>query len=193
MKYYIGIDPDLRKLNAAILTEEKKPLAVLLRRNNDNDIAIVGAARMACRLVEDVIAFLTAEILITDKDSIITVVEDQNVQYTGHTNTARKQDVLHVAQVAGCLLGAFSNMSDRMYIVQPGTWKGQVPKEIHHRRIYRELSIATDAKKLAKNMYPETVHEGYLIKWSHDKINPGDFSDINDSLGLALYGAVKGL
>lgn len=189
MKYYIGIDPDLRKLNAAIITEEKKPLAVLLRRNNDDDIAVVGAARMACRLVEDVIAFLTAEISVTDKDSIITVIEDQNVQYTGHTNTARKQDVLHVAQTAGCLLGAFSNMSDRMYIVQPSTWKGQVPKEVHHKRIYAQLNLLISSGTF-KNIVPENKN---LCSWSHDKINPGDFFDINDSLGLALYGAVKGL
>lgn len=191
MKYYIGIDPDLRKLNAAIITEEKKPLAVLLRRNKDEDIAVVGAARMACRLVEDVIAFFTGAVPMTDKDSIITVVEDQNVQYTGHTNTARKQDVLHVTQVAGCLLGAFSNMSDRMYIVQPGTWKGQVPKEIHHKRIYKQIFPANIiiASTKGGTIFPPDEYS----RWSHDKINPGDFSDINDSLGLALYGAVKGL
>lgn len=192
MKYYIGIDPDLRLLNAAIVTEEKKPLAVFIRRNKEEkgDLAVAMAARLSCRLIEDVIAFFTAQTNCKVGDEIITVVESQNIQYTGHTNTARKQNVLQVAQVAGCLMGAFSNMSDRIHLVQPNTWKGQVPKYIHHTRIYRDLNLIS-AMGSIKNIYP--IDSLHLRSWSHDKINPGDFADINDSLGLALYGAMKKL
>jgi len=28
-----------------------------------------------------------------------------------------------------------------------------------------------------------------LSQYSGDKVNPGDFEDVNDSIGLALYGA----
>jgi hypothetical protein len=201
-KLYIGIDPDLRLLNAAVVTVDsggsKKARAVFIRRNKaaPGDVAVAEAARMACKLVADVIAYLVANEEMQQRE-IITVVESQNVQYTGHTNSANKQSVLQAAQVAGCLMGVFSNLSDRLVLVQPNLWKGNVPKPIHHRRIYASLEIAEDKRELAKNVYPAFDEapeaENPAIKWSEDKINPGDFLDINDSLGLALYGAVRQL
>ena len=190
MKYYIGIDPDLRKLNCALLNSDKKVLSVFLRRNKaeKGDIAVANAARLACRLIEDVIAYFTAEVQIKATDEIITVIESQNIQYTGKTNTARKQNVLQLAQVAGCLMGAFSNMSDRIYLVQPNTWKGQIPKPIHHKRIYTSLGLI----KYDSSAKIPSLGKFYS-SWSPDKINPGDFEDINDSIGLALYGLERKL
>jgi hypothetical protein len=190
-KLYIGIDPDLRLLNAAIVTDQKKPMAVFLRRNTvaisgTGDSAVSAAARMACRLVEDVIAYLVATPE-TNAKQIVLVIESQNVQYTGYTNAARKQNMIQLAQVAGCLMGAFSNMSNGICLLQPSSWKGQIPKPIHHKRIYRELGIIQDAQGVVKNLFPKSYAE--LSKWSANHINPGDFEDINDSFGLALFGA----
>jgi hypothetical protein len=88
-------------------------------------------------------------------------------------------------------MGAFSNLSGRVHLVQAITWKGNVPDNILHRRIYNRLGLGDMMDTKIKGLYP--VLRTPLSEWSSDKINPGDFADINDSLGLALYGAEKGL
>jgi len=192
MKYYIGIDPDLRLLNTAIVDENKKPLAVFAVRNKEgaDDVAVANAAVLAWQLLNDVRAFLIAE---APGVEVVAVIESQNIQYTGHTNTASKQRVLQVAQVAGIMAAAFSTLCNDVILVQPNAWKGNVPKEIHHRRIYSWLGIPVGADKSAGNTYPSEESRNILTRWTAEKINPGDFTDINDSLGLALYGATKGL
>ena len=145
---YIGIDPDLRNLNAAIVTDQKKPLAVFLKRNKGgkDDIAVGNAARCACSLVQDVIAFVVAEYPTFEKDcEIVTVIESQNMKHAEEMRKRGKnvnyQDILMTGQVAGCLMGAFSNLSTRLYSVQPMTWKKTIKKIPHHNRIYMHLSF----------------------------------------------------
>lgn len=200
-KYYIGIDPDLRLLNAAIVDENKKPLAVFVRRNphtnaNWGDVAVANAARMSCRLIEDVIAFFIAchDCSKEGHCEVVTIVESQNMMHAKRMRDSGKnvkyQDILMTGHVAGCLMGAFSNMSDRLLLLQPMEWKKGVPKKVAHKRYYDGLNMEPVVGQV-KNIFPLIAPE--LEQWSHDKINPGDYLDINDSLGLALYGAKKGL
>jgi hypothetical protein len=202
-KVYIGIDPDLRKLSAAIVGDDKKPYAVFLRRNKGgkDEQAIVDAAYFACRLVEDVIAYLLSQAELFDPlCKVVTVVESQSMLHTKHMRDKGRninyENVRQLSQVAGCLMGAFSNMSQPMYLMQPIVWKGTVPKDIAHKRYYLSLGIEVEQRKIRNtinNIYPAQGIVEDLIQFSEDKINPGDFADINDSLGLALYGAKKGL
>ena len=201
-KIYIGIDPDLRKLNAAIVTDQKKPLAVFLRRNKEgkDDVAVANAAYFACRLVEDVIAFIVAELDEFEKDcEIVTIIESQSMMHTKLMRQQGKkvnyQDILMTGQVAGCLMGAFSNLSTQLHLVQPMVWKKGVPKKIHHGRIYKQLNITKNEVTTVKNLCPANLEGStpLMCRWSIDNINPGDFMDINDSLGLALYGVSHGL
>jgi hypothetical protein len=197
-KIYIGIDPDLRNLTAAIVSDQMKPLAVFLRRNkgHKDDAAVANAAFCACRLVDDVIAYVVGCMDELDTNcQITTIVESQSMMHTKKMREKGKkiryEDVRRLAQVAGCLMGAFSNLSNSLLLIQPIIWKGTVPKDkehnfIAHRRYYNTLGI-TAATDLATCIYPRYMR--YICEWSEDKINPGDFIDINDSLGLALYGA----
>lgn len=196
-KLYIGIDPDLRKLSVAIVSEDIKPYAVFLRRNKvgKDDQAVANAAYQACRLVEDVIAYILSEAELFDPlCKIITVIESQSMMHTKHLHDEGKkinyERIRQLAQVAGCLMGAFSNLSERLYLLQPIVWKGNVPKDIAHKRYYLSLGIEP-VTEIVSNIFPLILPE--LCEFSEDKINPGDFADINDSLGLALYGAKKGL
>lgn len=196
-KIYIGIDPDLRKLNAAIVTDQKKPIAVFLRRNKEgkDDVAAANASYFACRLVEDVIAFVVAELDTFEPNcEIVTVVESQNMKHAEQMRKRGKrvnyQDILLTGQVAGCLMGAFNNLSTRLHLIQPMRWKGTIPKEKHHPRIYKHLDLEPVVGQVT-NIFPLIAPE--LSAWSRDKINAGDYWDINDSLGLALYGAREGL
>jgi hypothetical protein len=208
-KIYIGIDPDLRLLNAAIVGIETRPsgvgcfdhaipLAVFARRNKEgvDNTAVVGAARTACRLVEDVIAWLVANG--TDElTEIVSVVESQNIQHALKSREQGRQkivpdDIRRLAQVAGCLMGAFSNLSTSMVLVQAQEWKGEVPKGIHHKRIYSKLGIEICPESKVRHIFPLCYQTRYC-QMSGDKINPGDFADINDSLGLAVWAAEKRL
>lgn len=196
-KVYIGIDPDIRVLSAAIITEDSKPLAVLVRKNKEGkgDGAIVSAAEAARRLADDVIQCLSIEITHLLGLKIVLVVETQSMQHTRRARAGGAKinydDIRRLATVTGCLLGAFSGITPEMYLVQPTTWKGTVPKHIAHRRYYSALGIKASDKVLKSCIYPEDTLT--LCKYSVDKINNGDFADINDSLGLALYGAKKRL
>ena len=199
-KLYIGIDPDLRKLSAAIVSEDKRPYAVFLRRNKvgKDDEAVANAAYQACRLVEDVIAYILSEAELFDPlCKIVTVIESQSMMHTKHMRDKGKKinynDILRTGQVSGCLMGAFSNLSEKLYLVQPILWKGTVPKDIAHKRYYKSLGIEVEQHNTISNIYPAHEIVEDLIKFSEDKINAGDFADINDSLGLALYGAKKNL
>lgn len=194
-KIYIGIDPDLRLLNAALVTDEKKVLAVFARRNkgHSKDAAVANAARMACRLVEDVIAYLVANPLGLEQHEIHLVIESQNMEYTGRTNNATKDKMVMLCQTAGCLMGAFSNLSESITLVQPINWKGNVPKHIHHMRMLTEAGISHRMAGGRSGEYGVPTELSPLTDWSHDKINPGDFKDITDSIGLGLYGAKEDL
>ncbi len=130
---------------------------------------------------------------------VVTVVESQSMMHTkkmrekGHN--VNYDDILTTGQVAGCLMGAFSNLSQPMYFVQPITWKGTLPKDkahnfVAHRRYYHHLGL-TAMDDLVTCIHPDPAQTMGLCAFSEDKINPGDFADINDSLGLALYGVKK--
>ena len=197
-KLYVGIDPDLRKLSAAIVSEDKKPYAVFLRRNKVGmgDTAVANAAYLACRLVEDVIAYLLSEAELFDPlCKVVTVIESQSMMHTKHMRDRGKkinyEDVRKLSQVAGCLMGAFSNLSQPLYLVQPIVWKGTIPKDIAHKRYYKTLGLIQHPEQKISTVYPASIE--MLTTFSEDDINPGDFADINDSLGLALYGAKKNL
>lgn len=198
-KLYIGIDPDVRLLSAAIITDDRKLKKVFLRRNKAGigDTAIAGAARLACRLVEDVIAYLVFEKSLHQHETVL-VVESQNMQHALKMRQQGKKvdfdDIKQTSQIAGCMLGAFSNLSGAILLVQPMDWKKGVPKHIHHPRIYNHIGMEFAKDGEVKScIYPVEAIRQSICDWSSDRINMGDFADINDSIGLALYGAEKGL
>lgn len=198
-KLYIGLDPDLRVLNCALVLSEppasiaglpvplsaprkNTPLAVFLRRNKSpytGDRAVAAAVKVASDLVTDVVMFLKDRPEL-QQYPIALVVEGQSIQHALH---ARKRvdpdDILHLGQIAGILMGAFGEMAGGITLVTAIRWKGGVSKEIHHARIY---------KRLGWEKPPEDIGQ-----YSDEKINAGDWMDLNDSTGLALYGAEEGL
>lgn len=182
---YLGVDPDLRTLNMAVL-DGTTPLAIFLRRNigGKGDTAVASAAKGIAGILDDFVKFMAANDALQTRE-IVLIVESQNmqqaVQYRGKGKKIDYQDILHTGQLSGIWMGVFAEVATRIVLVAPGQWKGQVPKNIHHPRIYARLGWPTDTPP------------GTIGVYSAVKPNPGDFLDINDSLGLALYGAEKGL
>ena len=197
-KLYIGIDPDLRLLNAAIVTDQKQALAVFKRSNKglSGDKAVAQATGHVKGMVQDIYCCLaTLEEHLDPECKVVTIVESQNME---HTRKMREkgipipyQKILIVGQIAGVLMGALSSISNKVVLVQPREWKGTIAKKICHNRYYTALGLTHNPGKKLKNIYPNNIES--LSYYSQDKINPGDFMDINDSLGLALYGAKKNL
>lgn len=201
-KLYLGVDPDLRLLNMAVL-HDKTVEAVFLRHNHTGkgETAVAAAAVGVAGVLDDFIRFITSRPDLQTSE-VVLVVESQNMEHARHAREKahRKvnyQDILTLGQIAGIWMGAFSEIAYRIVLVQAIQWKGQVPKHIHHQRIYSNLRWPYTSQE-----YPEKYNKtnsGIVFpfsldnycRYSKDSINPGDFMDINDSLGLALYGAEK--
>ena len=213
-KIYIGIDPDLRLLNAAVVTDDMKLLGVFLRRNKEgkDDVAVENSVKIARELCLDVMSGITSseffphsfskdgKIIECSKElEIILCIESQNADRTraerARGNNVRPGDILNLAQVTGCLMGAFSNLVSVVHLLQPMTWKKTMTDKIVQSRAYKSLDIQYKLMG-GKKPYcvPVEVKEGRdILAYSHDKINPGDFSDICDSIALAVYGAKNNL
>lgn len=196
---YLGADPDLRTLNMAVLeavspiadphyppTVRGVPLAIFLRRNvgGKGDTAVASAVKGIAGILDDFVAFLTKNEQYQNRE-IVLVVESQNmqqaVQYRGKGKKIDYQDILHTGHLSGIWMGVFAEVATRIVLVQPMMWKKQLPKSIHHPRIYSKLGWML-------NEAP-----AWIGQYSAVKPNKGDFLDINDSLGLALFGAERGL
>lgn len=54
---------------------------------------------------------------------------------------ARPADIVKLAQDAGRWAGIYSTLGVEAHFVAPSTWKGQVPKAIHHARVWAALSV----------------------------------------------------
>lgn len=216
-KLYIGADPDIRVLNCALILSEppasiaglpvplsaprkNTPLAVFLRRNKSpytGDRAVAAAVPIINELVNDVISYLQKNDHLTTIPSIL-IAEGQNIHHAlamnkkGYRNDP--QDIVHLAQIAGLLMGAF--MAEKTFLKPPMQWKKGVQKDIHHNRIYKKLGWQAggylgEGKK--RHPYPMAPIIACMTTHSGEKINAGDWMDLNDSLGIALYGAEEGL
>ena len=198
-KLYIGIDPDLRLLNAAIVTDQKQALAVFKRKNTgfSGDRAVAQAVVRMVGLLEDIKDCIDNIKEHLDPTCTITViVESQNMEHARKLREEEKkkvnyQNLLQLGQISGIVMGVLSAVSSKTILVQAYDWKGTISKKICHNRYYTALNLKHNTGKKLANIYPENMAS--LCYYSKDKINPGDFMDINDSLGLALYGAKKGL
>jgi hypothetical protein len=108
-------------------------------------------------------------------------VESQNVSYTGKSNAARPQDQIYLAQVAGQLQMCMA--TDHTFVPLPAEWKGSMKgKWIHQRRLMKRLGWHFE-KMGGQDPYPVPLDYKELCPAS----NKGDWKDINDSVGLALY------
>lgn len=192
---YLGIDPSLRKLNAALITEDKEVIGVFMRRNNEgkDDVAVSMAAVGANLLRKDVLRCLaTLQDRLDPQCQMATIVEGQSMVDTQKRRAGGQsvnyEDIRRLASVSGIMLGVFAATSS-VALVQPISWKGTMKKIVAHPRYYRHLGLTADIERRVKNIYPLNMAE--ICQHSEEKINMGDFWDINDSLGLALYG-IKG-
>lgn len=90
------------------------------------------------------------------------VVEYPQV-YPGHR--ADPNDLIGLALISG----AAATLGDTIRLVRPLAWKGQIPKEIHHRRIFAQLDMGEQRRINLVGVPKSLIH------------------NVNDAIGLGLW------
>jgi hypothetical protein len=179
--YFLGCDPDLHILSIAVVrTDGKKPEldAIYLTKTKGSK----GEAAVLDILSKPL--FEGSKPVLFFGDCAV-AVESQDVSYTGRTNSARVSDLVSLAQVAGGVCSRLMVLAPRtMLLVKPQAWKGSQPKRINQCRTMRKLGLEYTMMG-GLDPYPVPLGIDHLVHG--DKLNKGDWKDINDSIGLALH------
>ena len=196
---FIGIDPDIRTITAAILCIDRlgevRDIQVFKRKNEhrhiNKDAMLSDVYREAVGLALELKKYKEAA---TYKDTCVWLgVESQSMAMaTQNRNKGRHiryDDIRRLSQAAGIIAGVVAAYCDVPPIfVQPHIWKGTQPKNVNQARTYKSLGITPESKKKQlSNIYPCEEQFNSMTMFTDTKINPGDFKDINDSLGIAYY------
>ena len=110
---YIVIDPDMRLLNAAIITDQAELKAVFARKNKEgtDNTVLIKTSRLAYKLTEDILAYCVAEESLHHCKKIVLVIESQNMMHTKRSREKGKninyEDIKNLALTTGCLMTAF--------------------------------------------------------------------------------------
>ncbi|RLB78176.1 MAG: hypothetical protein DRH24_14870 [Deltaproteobacteria bacterium] len=179
MKYVFGIDPDLHDCGFGFYNLESK---------NIYDYGIISVSKkykgkdavlaMADKLLWFFDQYIWSYISLVDECELL-IIEGQQI-YTGK-GRARPNDLLKLAHVTGAILGAATPAlgPSLVRIPTPREWKGNVPKPIHQERTCRALGWP--CKRTQGYTYP-TGSRGAHFK-------PGEWKQVMDGIGLALWGA----
>jgi len=156
---YIGIDPDTTTTGIGYIMDDGTPEVVLLRaKGRYMDDRYLEMSRKLVELFED----LADQRLFTPGTQI--AIEGQHIRY----NERNPKSILGLQTVVGMAIAAVSSVTDLVYVPIPSKWKGSVPKEVHHRRILRELGVDLD----------DAMFHG---------IAGGQKQHVVDALGMALW------
>lgn len=149
MSYLVAIDPGVKKCAIAVFVERKLEDAYYVNANLDSRSG--GALNMVKQL-ED-----------TEFNDPEIVIERPQI-YTGAEAKGDPNDLLDLAFVAGYF------RAHRSYL--PAEWKGQVPKEIHHKRLSEYFAESGDV-------------DGFDVWKRISKLKKDH--DLRDAVGLGLF------
>jgi len=187
-KYFLGCDPDIHNLSFFLIDEmnnvqgiwmvkEKSRYKGQKGRESARIMATAGMRRFIQALDDDIL------------DSVCGIaVEGQNVTYTAQKGV-NPQCIVDLSCVAGATISILSALmpNAKVYFPAPSEWKGTIPKHVKQFRVMRSLDMNYE-KKGGKKPYPVPHREQWSSKsFGPDKINPGDWADVADSAGLALF------
>jgi len=80
-------------------------------------------------------------------------------------------DIVKLARDAGRWAGIYEVHAVQVNFIEPATWKGQVPKEIHHKRIRASLN----------------GYEKEILAAALEGISPGKQHNVLDAVGIGLW------
>lgn len=172
----LGIDPGTRGTGWAVL--QASPTRILA----------VGILKPKGGPVASVIRQLLPPIeMIVDKwKPRLTIIEGQHF-HPGGASPAKH--ILKLAQTAGGIAGmVMASCESLVTIVGADEWKGQTPKRISQSRTYAKLGVLTTVEKdFTRPSGCATIArvEGAAC------LKTGDWRDVGDAIGIALFAAEK--
>lgn len=171
----LGIDPGTTRTGLAILEGNANPELIYVGVAKGKD-QLSTISQIYCQISH--IKF----IYVIDK----IIIEGQEFYQTDQKKKAKPQDLIKAAFISGAAAAFSTVYLSQAEILQPlpKVWKKQVPKHIHQKRILDKLRIPI--VKYMKSQCP--VPDTSKIKSIGSNINDGDWYDILDAVGLALWG-----
>lgn len=151
----VAIDPGVKKCAIAVFDDDQLTDAFYVTTSHHD------VAEGACEMVDQMLARIN--------DFDVRVVIERPQIYAGSKAKGNPNDLLDLSFVAG----TFNAVMDRACAAYlPAEWKGQVPKDIHHKRL---------SEYFAEN---GSIEEMYAWK-SINKLKKDH--DLRDAVGLGLF------
>lgn len=187
---FIGADPDTQHAAIARVNDNGRPegLWIIKHKGGTGPEGVIAMTKAVSRvLVPDE----------TSDDVLVVAVEGQQIDYASKKGV-RPQSLIPVAQVAGGILTALQvvEMCEKAYLPFPSEWKGQVPKQIHQTRIYRQLGweSRTHGSKSTGYARPTMAidpKEDILINQVTKQYGVTGWKHLGDAIGLALWAKAR--
>jgi len=98
----------------------------------------------------------------------------------GQKGAGRPEDIITLAVTCGKLVGPFEELGARLEWVEPTSWKGNIPKPVHHAAIRHELGKTHPTEVLVI----DNCLRGVAARWCEDAM---------DAVGLAMYARKHGI
>ena len=182
----IGIDPDVHNCAFAYLTEfdgryDLKVQVIRQKEGKGRDAALELIQQPDFQMSIDNYPCDSSDWIAPD----VLTVEGRDVRYTGRTSKANPQDVCNLSLISGAAIAC--STAPVVYCPYPRDWKGNVRKDIKQKRILSGLKIQYVSKG-GNSPYPVPMDfEKYCI----GKVLQSDWKDLNDAIGLAVWGLEK--
>jgi len=190
----VGIDPDLSNMSAAIMDPTGAVYVIFDRVEDPKGCKGTTALKLA-RATETIRKIVNVVVEWTVRpEAIVLYLEDQSTAHAKREQKINIQDLVTLSHISGIWSGMFSALlwlpHSNIHLITASIWKQQQTKWINQRRTLDSLKISY-VKMGGKKPYPAPVSIDDLkgmLNYSLTTPNPGDFLDINDSLGIMLYG-----
>ena len=102
-----------------------------------------------------------------------------------HRGTRNPDDIVTLAIDLGMRLRPYRDAGKIVDTYLPVQWKGNVPKEIHHPRVMRALTVQ-ELATVARVFEAKRTARAWLVP-------PGKQHNVKDAIGLGLFGVGRGV
>lgn len=171
---FLGLDPDMHSIGGALVNINGQLLEpfVIRSKGNKEKVAVMDMLKIAAEFLHQ-------------SNVIAVAIENQELYLSGPSHTKNPRSILHLAQVAGGLLGIVlsNSLTAQIHFPKPVEWKGSIDKLPHHRRILAHAGIDDSRISVMGGKEPYCSVSGY------ENINPSDWKHVTDAIGLAQYAA----
>lgn len=211
---YIGIDPDISRMSAVCISDDSDFESAAMMKIPARSRMPKGRVSTLCTMantLKDAFAYVmlgSTEVDIERTERIVICLETPRVgRYTQKAaRGADPQDVanlglaggLAAGSISGALCAAFpADACPRIEFMfpYPQEWKGSIPKDVHQRRTVAEIGLSHELKKgfpiPQKKWWDHVSVFGETPAGKDPKLAAGDWKDILDSWGLALWARSK--